>query len=340
LIFLPKNEKVLSNAFDVFDIHERKILYRDKDNGLSVYNYDDDSNIIISFNRYYGEMYGDFVVYTEDYSIRVFKLSSKTSFIIREQFYGFTSNPSIYGNNIVWIDNRNWYADQTAEYSKDIYLFDLHNNMESQISKSLSNRFSIDNYEDVIVWHVQEFDSEGEKDFDIFMMRISDDDEIQITTEPGKQWTPKIYGDNIIWIGVKDNSDYIYHYNIKTKKTARIEESKNAYHIDIDRNIITWDTSSASYEKSDLFIYHLKEGKIIGIDRANEGNNPKIYLNRIVWSDNHGNIRLYTFPTRETIIVTISVIALTIIEIYLIILLGYRYLKKRKKRKDGNIIEK
>src|SRR5690606_3835068 len=104
---------------------------------------------------------------------------------------GLASNPAIYGDRIVWLDQRN--LDILTGGRGDIYMYDLSTQKESRISYSEQSSPSLAIYGDRIVWQ----DGRNLKE-DIYMYNLSTQKETRITTS-GSAMGPDIYGDRIVY---------------------------------------------------------------------------------------------------------------------------------------------
>ncbi|MCW3995516.1 MAG: hypothetical protein NWE98_05130 [Candidatus Bathyarchaeota archaeon] len=97
-------------------------------------------------------------------------------------------NPDIYGNNIVYQDNRsgNW----------DIYLYTLESTWtpETRITTNSANQVNPKIYGDTIVY---QDDRSG--NWDIYLYNITAQSETQITNNPADQTNPDVYGNRIVW---------------------------------------------------------------------------------------------------------------------------------------------
>ena len=119
-------------------------------------------------------------------------------------------SPDIYGNRIVWTDNRDgggWDSNQQPDGNWDIYMYDLSTSTETRITTDESNQVEPAIYEDRIVWADNRNgggrDEYGQPDgnWDIYMYDLSTSTETQITSNNSTQWKPAIYGDRIVWAG-------------------------------------------------------------------------------------------------------------------------------------------
>lgn len=221
-------------------------------------------------------------------------------------------DPSIYGNRIVWADNRN------GNY--DIYMYDLSTSKEIQITTNESSQLNPDIYEDRIVWTDYRNGNN-----DIYMYNLSTSTEIQITTNVESQYEPVIYEDEIVWtdernLGFYRNYD-IYKYNLSTREETQITTNESGqFHPKIYNEKIIWiDTRSQNLDyysmlgNFDIYMYNLstrEETQIVSFSYGYSYESPIIYGDMIVWVDyRNGNwdndIYAYNLSTcKETHIFT------------------------------------
>ena len=250
--------------------------------------------------------------------------------------------PAIYGDTIVWKDERNG--------NSDIYMYDLSTSNETQITTRESYEFSPDIYRDRIIWTDLRHGNEGiymynlstkketqittresasnpkiydnrivwedhqndsNKNFsnfyDIYMYDLSTNKETQITTN-GTAWGPAIYGNRIVWQDSRSGNADIYMYD-STSKETRITTRGSAGNSAIYGDIIAWVDSRNRYPNTYMYdIFTSKENQI----STNESlsSEPAIYGDKIVWldghSDNGSDIYMYDLTTSKEIQVTNS----------------------------------
>ncbi|WP_440948664.1 NosD domain-containing protein [Methanosarcina sp. T3] len=239
------------------------------------------------------------------------------------------TQPAIYGDRIVWLDDRN------GEY--DFYMYDLSTRKETNITANTSVKKKPAIYGDKIVWEDWRNVS-GCSNYDIYMYDLSTQKETQITDNKSVPNDPAIYGDRIVWADGRNGNSDIYMYNFSTSKETRIttneswqitpkiygdrivwEDSRNGnpdiYMYDISTCIETRITVDDSFQyhpviygdkivwqdsrngACDIYVYDISTSKETQI--TNEGSwasGLTIYEDRIVWNDNRdGNYDIYMY---------------------------------------------
>jgi beta propeller repeat protein len=221
------------------------------------------------------DFYGDRIVslYGRN-GINIYMYNLSTSTEIQISFNKYTYVPSIHGDRIVWIDDRNGKG--------HIFTYNVSSSKETQVTTNESVPGELDIYGDRIVWRDYRNGINYENS-NIYMYNLSTSKETQITVS-GSAYNPKIYGDRIIWQDSRDEKSPIHMYNIlnSTETQITIPSSKSIFGLDIyeDRLVYT-DSRNGNY---DIFMYNLSTQKEIQIT-TNKSNqeDPAIYGNRIVW---------------------------------------------------------
>jgi beta propeller repeat protein len=117
--------------------------------------------------------------------------------------------PDIYGDKVVWLDDRKNLDDYDAK--PDIYMYDFSTRKETQITTSGSAIYPAI-YDNKIVYT----DSLSGKN-DIYMYDLSTKKETQITTNGSDHYSPDIYGNKIVWIDYHNEKSDIYIGTLKYK---------------------------------------------------------------------------------------------------------------------------
>ena len=202
-------------------IYGNTIVWQDYRNGnFDIYMY----NLSISketqittndSNQMTPEIYGNNIVWCNCGNESIYMYNISTSTETRITASGYVYGPAIFGDIIVW--------DEYHNGNYDIYMYNLSTSIETQITDNKSlQEGSVDVYNDRIVW------SDG---YNIFMYNISTSNETQITTNTRIVLTPAIYGDKIVWIGGRNESDdfEIYMYDLSTSTETQVTTNMSFY---------------------------------------------------------------------------------------------------------------
>jgi len=122
---------------------------------------------------------------------------------------GSAGDPAIYGDKIVWEDDRK--VDLNGQVFPNIYMYDLSTHNETRITSSGGAR-SPAIYGDRIVW----VDSRNGNN-DIYLYNLSTSVETQVTTDVSDQFNPAIYGDTIVWVDNLYEKQSIYMCTLSSK---------------------------------------------------------------------------------------------------------------------------
>jgi len=195
------------------------------------------------------------------------------------------SSPDIYGDKIVWQDNRNgnW----------DIYIFDLSAKTEIHTTNK-TDQINPAIYGNLVVW-----EDERNGGHDIYVEDVSAKIQTRIT-KSGKAHNPAIYDTKIVWQDERNEISNIYMYDLSAKKETQITTSGKAYKPDIYGNIVVWKDERDG--NNDIFIYDLSTQKETQISTSGIADDPRIYGNRIVWDtryDYPSSIYVYDLSTHK-----------------------------------------
>ncbi|MDY0129321.1 MAG: PKD domain-containing protein [Methanosarcina vacuolata] len=202
-------------------IYSDKIVWQDlydEDSGVSVYDLSTKEESFITADAYSPDIYGNRIVYyayrNENSAPDIYMYDLSTKKETRITTSGSAGKPAIYGNRIVWADERSGNA--------DIYMYDLSTKKETQITSSPDWQRSPAIYENMIVWEDDGGDDDGWENHGIYMYDISTNQKMKISAK-GSAYQPAIYGNKIVWQygeGYSENSD-VYMATIEVSQPKR-----------------------------------------------------------------------------------------------------------------------
>lgn len=194
--------------------------------------------------------------------------------------------PAVYGNLIVWIDDRNgnW----------DIYMYDISTSFESPVTTDPADQMNPDVYGNIIVWE------DWRNGYpDIYMYDLTTGLETPVCTDSAYQMRPAIYGDIIVWQDQR-NGDYdIYMYDLMTHTETRLTaDPADQICPVVYGDIVVWqDWRNWISSYGDIYMYdlitHLETP--VCTDSGTQ-DYPDIFGNIIVWMDYY-DIYMYDIST-------------------------------------------
>ena len=204
------------------------------------------------------------------------------------------TNPAIYGDIVVWQDERNgnW----------DIYRYNLETQKEFPITENREDQIHPAIYKNIIVWEDTRDRRRG-----IYWYNFSTEEGGFVSPAQYAQSYPAIYGTVVVWREYRYPYYYIYGYDLSIGKELSIATNRtNHANPAIYKDIVVWEGE----RNGNPYIYRniLPEEKefLIATGEA-EQRHPAIYENIVVWEDGrNGNWDIYGYnlETKEEFRIT------------------------------------
>jgi len=231
------------------------------------------------------------------------------------------TNPSIYGNKIVWGDYR-------SKVCKDIYMYDLETREEFEITKCGSflprtnHQFPVI-YDNIIVWnngnriYMCDLEKNGQSGG-----CLEDDEKMRIKSSVSENNFPSIHNNIIFWRGT-GGVDYLFYCDLEkngqsggclegdSKITIDWDTYKNYENPFVYDNKLVWQQIE-NHKVNDIWIKAweiylcsvgrngqqggclTRDGKVRITYNPSDQTNPSIYGNKLIWQDNRsGNWDIY-----------------------------------------------
>jgi len=201
---------------------------------------------------------------------------------------GNGSDPSIYGNTVVWTDNG------------VIHVYDLTSKTDTAVSSSAASHPTI--YGNVVVWHDE---SNGMPRLTVYDIKTAG--RSYITKDVDNRSIPAIYDNRIVWTNYNESThNYsIYMRDISNSTQTWIAEGEG-YSLDIYCTKIVYSAEGRSMR--DIFLYDITTKKTITVSPYSGSIQiPHMYGNKVIWIDNYigsGYIDMYDVVTKKATKVT------------------------------------
>jgi beta propeller repeat protein len=218
------------------------------------------------------------------YDIFMYDISTGEETVITNADYD-QRYPAVWGDRIVWNDNRN-------SYYREIYMYDISTGEERLVSSGGSANYRPDIYEDKIVW------VEWDNGYSVNIYDISTGETISITDdEEGYDvGAPSIYGDRVVWVQRSYDSVSgwlyeIYMHDISTGE-ERLVSSGTSYissECEIQGDRVVWEEISFSGWLYEIYMHDISTGEETVISSGEDHQRyPAVWGDRIVWSSKGG----------------------------------------------------
>jgi beta propeller repeat protein len=210
-----------------------------------------------ALNQFYPSIYGDYVVYEEGptdgtyANVKLYNMATNASGVICSSA-GLHWRPRMWGNRIVWMDNRNG--------SWDIYWYDLTTSTEHRLTSRTGEEAWPEINGNRVVWQ----DSRNGA-WDIYMYDFATGVETRITSDPSDQTMPRISGNRIVWQDVRDGKSEIYWYDIAAGAEYRLTspDGTNKYEPDVNGTRAAWTIDTGTEYDVGFTSYFDKNGAVL-----------------------------------------------------------------------------
>jgi beta propeller repeat protein len=157
------------------------------------------------------------------------------------------SLPAIYGDMVVWQDDRNG--------NSDIYGYNLKTQEEFQITTDINDQSLPAIYGDMVVW---QDDRNGNSD--IYGYNLKTQEEFQITSNESEQSSPAIYGNFVIWQDKRNETWDIYGTTLDIDFSQFISQEADFFFERGEK-----EANENNYEAA-IDLFQLAKEKYMGID--------------------------------------------------------------------------
>lgn len=223
---------------------------------------------------------GDKITWYDGESVIVYNITNSKKIEVVN-----ASTPAIYGDNLVYVRSKS-VDGQPASYQNEwmhnsLYLYNLSNNKEVQITPYEHALIYASIYGDKIVWGAHQVNqgkwSGNISIYDIPTKRVSD------ISRTGRVGGGKIYGNIVVWVEHKNESRDIYMRDIARHETSQVTFDGNSTCPDVYGDRIVWRRESWAGDNcsSGIYMYNISTNETTHI--TNCISSPAIYDDKIVY---------------------------------------------------------
>jgi len=242
-------------------------------------------------------VYGHLIAYTDyvsDGDIRLYNMKTNATYPVSVHAGSVQTSPRIWGNRIVWQDNRNgnW----------DIYWYDIAKKTEHRLTtQSTAEQMpAIDG--DRVVWS-----DARNGNLDIYMYDFKTKVTTRITTNSASQTQPDISGNRIVWHENRNGNLDIYWYDIAKKQEYQLTSGpQDEYQAHVWGSRASWTLyNGVDPDMVVAFYFDANGAQIVTAGGAGSQDGGTIYKDTILWQDNI-KTRIYRFGGQGTQLLTTS----------------------------------
>ncbi len=268
------------------------------------------------------KLWGDWIVYedardhgNEDLGIYAFNLATQEEHAIT---HFHSQKPSIWGNKVIWQDKRNgnW----------DIYLYDLNNGQEQQITSHPANQTDAQIFENRVVFR-DDRNLAPNSSFprtDIYVFDLSSSTEQRITEDLTRSCaSPRIWQNEIAWTSIVIGSgSYASRFTLPLgpEQTIGIENTgqfgKSLQSLFMNWALVRYgyypEGSGDPYFSLMLHEINTGENSALPVETASVINSASVFGNRIVWQEGYDllsddtDIQAFDLTTQSKFPITVN----------------------------------
>ena len=209
-------------------------------------------------------------------------------------------------DHVAWIDKRRMVqltGYSSSIFSSDVYVHNRHTGEEQRITDAPASRHGLRISGARLVWqdNREGLLEDRSWDFDIYAYNLERDLEIPVAVTPGRENTPAIHGDTVVWThnpnkpprklavpgstARPDNRFNIFSYNLATgEKQPLVETGEHNVTPFIHGDLVVWQRFRDEGE-SDIVLLNLGTGEqtVIGAGGRSEAS-PSVSEDHVVWA--------------------------------------------------------
>ncbi len=187
---------------------------------------------------------------------------------------GKACNPSIDNGIIVWQDARGRDC--------DIYCYDLSTKNENPVYVGYGHQIDPSIHGDLVVWRTGAYPSWPE----IWAYSFTQHRAFCVSDTPGNKWSPKVFGDTIVWADHRNDNWDIYGYDLRTNHEFPIATGPNYQReVAIYGATVAYENTVLSGQTSNIGLYDLATGRRTYIPAGKIAGCLDMFGQTVVWGD-------------------------------------------------------
>jgi beta propeller repeat protein len=200
--------------------------------------------------------------------------------------------PSIYGDIIIWADDRN----HPTDHLNDFYIYNISTETEEIL---IENVFSLKPFihGNIVAWKEGEFNTNR---YSINVLSLQNRSIWSLGYNYTYKHNPVVFGSIICWIEATESETFVFIYNINNNtKNVIFKGNNNAMNgPTIFEKTIVW--TERLDGDHDIFVYNMDNGTTRRLfNDSYDQNGPSLYGDRLVYSDHrNGNGDIFILYTK------------------------------------------